>query len=323
MGIEEVEKVLEAIERKFKGTKELFKARPHTPKVPKTNLPMMTYYMEVPSACTEKELFGKKIAGAQEIKIEFHFADEALSIQRISSPHIFALETEQTYQLLPLDDLIGDKLTTLGPNTIGIPMDRADEQIKQIYDIFWLLEFNRDNIDFSRIEESFLARAESEARQRSLTVNITDIFSDMMAQIKQLSVMDLENDKSLLKRTNDFQSLYVRKGLNRSSADWAIIGAKIHLLLGFLSLNKDAKSPLDSLFQCERTLEFTHLKGAEKGMLTRQFKEEFSKDFEKYSDHPAKVLKGKSPARILWAVANTDNVEELASWISNFIEKEK
>jgi len=79
VGIEEVEKVLEAIERKFKGTKELFKAQPHTPKDPKTNLPMMTYYMEVPSVCTEKELFGKKIAGAQEIKIEFHFADEALS----------------------------------------------------------------------------------------------------------------------------------------------------------------------------------------------------------------------------------------------------
>jgi hypothetical protein len=233
------------------------------------------------------------------------------------------LETEQTYQLLPLDDLIGDKLTTLGPNTIGIPMDRVDEQIKQIYDIFWLLEFNRDNIDFSRIEESFLARAESEARQRSLTVNITDIFSDMMAQMKQLSIMDLEKDKVLLKRINDFQSLYVRKGLNRSSADWAIIGAKIHLLLGFLSLNKDAKIPLDSLFQCERILEFTHLEGTEKGRLARRFREEFSKDFEKYSDHPAKVFKGKSPARILWAVANTDNVEELASWISNFIEKEK
>jgi len=323
VGVEAVEKALEAIERKFKGTKELFKAQPHTPKDPKTNFPMMTYYMEVPSACTEKELFGKKIAGAQEIKIEFHFADEALSIQRISSPHIFALETEQTYQLLPLDDLIGDKLTTLGPNTIGIPMDRVDEQIKQIYDIFWLLEFNRDNIDFSRIEESFLARAESEARQRSLTVNITDIFSDMMAQMKQLSIMDLEKDKVLLKRINDFQSLYVRKGLNRSSADWAIIGAKIHLLLGFLSLNKDAKIPLDSLFQCERILEFTHLEGTEKGRLARRFREEFSKDFEKYSDHPAKVFKGKSPARILWAVANTDNVEELASWISNFIEKEK
>jgi hypothetical protein len=145
----------------------------------------------------------------------------------------------------------------------------------------------------------------------------------MMAQMKQLSVMDMENDKSLLKRINDFQSLYVRKELNRSPAEWAVIGAKIHLLLGYLSRNKDAKSPLDSLFQCERNLEFDHLQGAEKGRLARRFREEFSKYFEKYSDYPAKVLKGKSPARILWAVVNMDNVDELAFWIRHFIENGK
>ena len=322
-GIEEVEKALAAIERKFNGMNDLFKARPHKPKDPKANLPMMTYYMDVPSVCTEKELFGKKITGTQEIKIEFHFTDESLAIQRISSPRVFALETQQTYQLLSLDDLIGDKLTTLGPNTIGIPMERADEQIKQIYDLSWLLKFNWGNIDLPRVGISFLARAKSEARQRSLTESKAEIFSDMMAQMKQLSVMDLENDKGLLKRINDFQSLYVRKELNRSPAEWAVIGAKIRLLLGYLSRNKDAKSPLDSLFQCERSLEFDYLQGAEKGRLARRFREEFSKDFEKYSDYPAKVLKGKSPARILWAVVNTDNVDELASWIRHFIENEK
>jgi hypothetical protein len=57
--------------------------------------------------------------------------------------------------------------------------------------------------------------------------------------------------------------------------------------------------------------------------LARRFREEFSKDFEKYSDYPAKVLKGKSPVRILWAVANTDNVDELVSWINNFIKNEQ
>ena len=316
---EEVEKALAAIERKFNGKDDLFKARPHKPKDPKANLPMMTYYMDVPSVCTEKELFGKKTTGTQEIKIEFHFTDEPFAIHRISSPRIFALETKRTYQLLPLDDLIGDKLTTLGPNTIGIPTDRVDEQVKQIYDISWLLKFNWEDIDLPRVGASFLARAKSEARQRALTANMADIFSDMMAQMKLLSVMDLENDKSLLKRINDFQSLYVRKELNRSPAEWAVIGAKIRLLLGFLSRNLVATSPLDSLLQCERNLEFADLQGAERGRLARRFREEFSKDFEKYSDYPAKVLKGKSPARILWAVVNTDNVNELVSWIKNFI----
>ena len=320
-GIEEVEKALAAIEEKFNGMNDLFKARPHKPKDPKAILPIMTYYMDVPSVCTEKELFGKKITGTQEIKIEFHFTDAPLTIHQITSPRIFALETNETYQLLPLDDLIGDKLTTLGPNTIGIPMERADEQIKQIYDISWLLKFNWENINLPRVGTSFLTRAISEARQRALTATMADIFSDMMAQMKQLSVMDLENDKSLLKRINDFQSLYVRKELNRSPAEWAVIGGKVLLFLSLLSRNQDAKGPLDNLFQCERNLEFSDLQGAERGLLARRFREEFSIDFEKYSDYPAKVLKGKSPARILWAVANADNVDELVSWIENFIEK--
>lgn len=197
-------------------------------------------------------------------------------------------------------------------------MERADEQIKQIYDIALLLTFNWEKIDLSRVEKAFKDRAESEARRRSLTVNIKDIFSDMMTQMKQLSVMDLENNKSLLKRINDFQSLYVRKELNRSPGEWAAIGAKIHFLLGCLSLNKDAKSPLNSLFQCEQNIRFDHLQGVEKGQLVRRFREEFSKDFEKYNEHPAKILKGKSPARILWAVASPDNVDELTDWIKSF-----
>jgi hypothetical protein len=321
--IEEVEGTLAAIERRLKGMNDLFKARPHKPKNPKANLPLMTYYMDVPSVCTAKELYGKKTSRIQEIKIEFHFEDGPLAIHLMSRPHIFALESRQTYQLLPLDDLIGDKLTTLGPHTIGIPMERADEQIKQIYDISGLLQFNWYSVDLPPIRKAFLARAKSEAHQRSLTVNMAEIFSDMMEQMKQLSVMDLENDKNLLKRINDFQSLYVRKELNRSPAEWAVNGAKIRLLLAYLSKNRDAYIPLDKLFQCEQNLNFDHLQGAEKGRLARRFREEFSKDFEKYCDYPAKVLKGKSPARILWAVANRDNVDELVSWIKNFIENKQ
>lgn len=321
-GIKEAEAALAAIERKFKSTDNLFKARPHKPKAPKADLPMKTYYMDVPSVCTDRELFGKKGAGVQEIKIEFHFTDEPPAIYRISSPRIFALDTQQTYQLLPLDDLLGDKLTTSGPNTIGIPRERADEQIKQIYDISWLLKFNWENIDVRRVKKSFLARAKSEAHQRSLSVKMTDIFSDMMAQMKQFSLMDMENDKDRLKLINDFQSLYVRKELNRSSAEWAVSGAKIHLLLDYLSRNKNVKRPLDSLFQCERDIEFDFLTGAEKGQLIRRFREEFAKAFERYSDYPAKVLKGKNAARLLWAVANPDNADELVSWIRNFIKNQ-
>ena len=317
----EVEEALSIIEQNFKGKDDLFKPRAHKPKKPKIELPMLTYYMDVPSVCMGKELFGSKRSGTQEIKIEFHFTDAPLVIQQIASPRIFAMETQQTYQLLPINDLVGDKLTTLGPNTVGIPSDRADEQIKQIYDIAWLMKLNWENIDLQIVRKSFLAMAKSEAKQRSLSVNMDDIFSDMMAQMKQLSLIDLGNDKTLLKLINDFQSLYVRKELNCTPAEWAVIGAKIHLLLNYLSRNNDARPILDILFQCEKDLEFNYMKGAEKGQLIRRFKDEFSKHFEKYCDYPAKVLKGKNPSRILWAVANQNNVNEIAVWINDFVKE--
>jgi hypothetical protein len=318
---EEVEEVLAVIERKFKGKDNLFMARPHKPKDPKVKIPMLTYYMDVPSVCTEKELFGKKRSGTQEIKIEFHFMDAPLTIQQISSPRLFAMETQQTYQVLPINDLIGDKLTTLGPNTIGIPSDRADEQIKQFYDIAWLINLNWGNIDLQSIRRSFIARAKSEAKQRSLSVDMDEIFSDMIAQMQELSIIDLENNETLLKLINDFQSLYVKKDLIATRTEWAVIGAKIHLLLNYLGRNNDARPILDILIQCERDLEFNYMKGAEKGQLIKRFKDEFSKGFEKYSNYPAKVLKGKNPSRILWAVANQDNINEIAAWISDFLKQ--
>jgi hypothetical protein len=62
---------------------------------------------------------------------------------------------------------------------------------------------------------------------------------------------------------------------------------------------------------------------AVRGWLARRFREEFTKAFERYSGYPAKVLKGKHPARILWAVANPDNVDEVASWIGSFVGSER
>jgi hypothetical protein len=53
-----VEKALASIGSRLKSQDGLFNARSHKPKNPKAHLPMVTYYMDVPSVCTEKELFG-------------------------------------------------------------------------------------------------------------------------------------------------------------------------------------------------------------------------------------------------------------------------
>ncbi|MEA2014962.1 MAG: nucleotidyl transferase AbiEii/AbiGii toxin family protein [Thermodesulfobacteriota bacterium] len=316
----EIKNTLGIIETKFNGEGNLFKAREHKPKKPKTDLPMFTYYMGVPSVCTKNELFGG-IPGSQEIKIEFHISEDDFPINAISSPAIFAVETDKTYQILPLNTLLGDKLTTLGPNTIGIPQVRSDEQIKQIYDIASLIEFNGSSIDYDEVRKDFISSAKLEAKNRGLTVSLEEIFSDMLLQMERLSYVDMERDEELIKLINDFQSLYVRKSQNRSIAEWAMIGAKIRLLIDYLRDGKDVRNKMDLISTTENSLQFHSLAGADRGKAIRMFKNDFSLAFEKQSRYPAKILKGKNPMRMVWAVVSKDNLDEVTSWVDEFIKQ--
>lgn len=313
----EIKRGLEQIEKAFCGSGNLFKARLYTPNQPKTDLPLQTYHMEVPSVCTEKELFGK-IPGVQEIKIEFHFSRGPLPIHSIAAPSIFAVKTGLSYQVLPLNDLIGDKLTTLGPNTIGIPLERADELIKQVYDLVSLLEFNWEEVNFPSIRKAFLSRAKGEAELRGLSKSMSQIFSDMAGQMKRISVIDLENDQEMIRLINNFQSLYLRKRLNKMPAQWAITGSKINFLIDYLFRNRDGKKPLTLLFQWERAIEFGTIIGEDRGKLIKRFKEEFLQELGSQGLYSPKILKGKNPVRILWAILTPQNIEEVCSWMENF-----
>jgi hypothetical protein len=57
-GATEVEHALRNIESRFNGQGRFFKFRPHRPKRPKTELPLLTYYMDIPSICETEEIFG-------------------------------------------------------------------------------------------------------------------------------------------------------------------------------------------------------------------------------------------------------------------------
>ena len=143
----EIEIILKRIESKFLGEGELFKFRLHNPRNPKTNLPLYTYYMTVLFICSDRELFRTQ-SNIQEVKIEFFTSNKDFKINRISSPSLFAIKSNNKYNILNLNQLFADKLTTIGPNTIGIQKRRYDELIKQLYDIDMLFKFNFRNLNF-------------------------------------------------------------------------------------------------------------------------------------------------------------------------------
>lgn len=222
----EIETAITKIEDKFKGDGNLFTFKLFQPKQPKTDLPLFTYFVNISSICTDREFFGGH-SGFQELKIEFHVSEEPLPIVYKKSPSIFALNTDKTYQIFPLNILIGDKLSCLGPNTIGIPFFRSDEQIKQIYDIGALFEFKLKEVEFNKIEEYLLKRAKLECKTRNINFNINEIKKDMIEQLEKLSLIDLKEDEKLIKLINDFQSLYLRKSINKPVSEWAITGKKL------------------------------------------------------------------------------------------------
>jgi hypothetical protein len=313
----EVEKALDSIEKRFNGEGRFFKFELHTPKMPKTELPLLTYYMDIPSVCGMNEVFGGQ-AGVQEVKIEFFLLQEILVTNNIAAPRIFALNTDKTYQIMPINALVGDKLTTLGAKTIGIPPERADEYIKQVYDTDALIAFNWKEINFDKITKYFIYRAGLEAKQRGIPFDMAPILSDMTDQMDILSAIDFEKNEGLKKLINDFQSLYLRKTVAKSMAEWAITGSRLGFFIRCLNDGEEGKEKMENVLAMEDLLKFDKVQGEERGKAVRIFCESFAANFDKYSCWPAKILKGKYPLRILWAVVSPANIEEINDWLKGY-----
>lgn len=110
-------------------------------------LPLLTYYCKYKSSVEENP----------EIKIEI-FYDNQLKVKtkRITeNEEIIGLLIDFPLSIFDHGELIGDKLTTLPFNTIGLDAERESDVPKQIYDIASLLKSISDDIPVQEIVETF------------------------------------------------------------------------------------------------------------------------------------------------------------------------
>src|SRR5574337_1312053 len=101
---------------------------PHKPKNPTKSLPLLTYHVPFRSNIGTPD---------PQVKIEFFYDfKEDISTKQIE-PGTELIDFKLDYPIRVFDkgSLIGDKITTLGFETIGIPLDRRSEIVKHIYDI--------------------------------------------------------------------------------------------------------------------------------------------------------------------------------------------
>lgn len=312
---EECKAALDQIESSLKTEDRMFVFRKHIPKEPKTTLPLCTYHVDVPSVLTseERNVKEEKIAH-QELKLEFILQPEKWEYEKRTGENIFAVNSKWEYQLLPLNHLFADKLTTLGCTTIGVQNDRMDEQVKQFYDILMLTRYCLPMLQYAIVKEKYLKRAEEEWSVRRPTertkYDIDHIVADVRKQLFRYAMVDGGEDVELKKYINDFHSLYLNSKVDYSPQSVACGAALIRLMYD-LMISCEGWERVGQALQIADSLELRGLSGKEKGLMVRQIRETLIGEFESYSPIPAKILKGKNIVRIFWAVADVDNLDEI------------
>ncbi len=141
----EVIDAMKNVSKKLKGTVEI--GNPHVPKrAGIKKLPLLTYYCEYRSSVDKNP----------EMKIEiFHGNSMKIQSKKIDTKtEIIEVLIDFPLSVYDHGSLMGDKLTTLPFNTIGIRFDKPDVP-KQIYDIASLLKSITDRFPLEMIVDAF------------------------------------------------------------------------------------------------------------------------------------------------------------------------
>lgn len=321
---EEIKKTLRKIEEYLGTEDELFYFHKHSPKNPKTNLPLHTYYTKVSSVLSNAERnMERESIPYQELKIEFILQPEKWEYERRTGENIFAVNSSWNYQILPLNYLFADKLTTLGCNTIGVQNERLDEQVKQFYDIMMLSRNCISEMQCSVVKEKYLKRAEQEWNTRKITLGSTlegrdyepkYIVKDVEKQLLRYQQADSGEDAELKKFINDFHSLYLNRKVQYDPKTVAC-GASLVRLMYELMISGMGWDKVKQALEIEKKLGMEHLSGPEKGQKIRKLRNQFIQEFGKDSVIPASTLKGKDLKRVFWAVVNIDNLNKIEGMI--------
>lgn len=315
---DEIEEALNSITEKFKNTDGLFQFRKHIPKNPKTCMPLHTYYVDVPSVLTAKERRSKDEAevSSQEVKVEFILQDSIIEFVKAKGIEIFAVKSDCEYQVLPINSLFADKLTTLGSETIGVQDERMDEQIKQFYDIWMLTKYHFDKFKIDEIKEKYMKRAEQECENRVRNYDLDEIKVDVKRQLYRFSFADSGEDIELKRRINDFNSLYLNSKVDFNPQIVAC-GASLVRLMYETILEGESWDDVKKALEIEKLLELEGYSGKEKGEKARELREMLIREFGSYSTMRLNILKGKKHPRIFWSVVDKENVSRIKELVEN------
>ncbi len=314
---EEVHIAIAGIEADLQGDGEYCEFRSYKPKHPKLGLDdLETYFVTVPTICNVADLYGQN--GKQEVKIEFLFSAQGYQWKKIKPSSLFALETDKEFNLLTLEMLFADKLTTLGPNTIGVSDERADEQFKQIYDVITLFVSNMDQIIGNRelVLANYRKAAEFECQIHGISYDPDELLADMKRLLQR--VQNIENDNELLQRANDFQSLYLRSTVMKNKSQWAIVGYQLELVADYIFYDNPKILQLKETADLIQKLNFDNIRGPERGSKVKEVRERLISKFGGIEELSSDLF-WKRTDRIVWELLTLVSYKEISDSVQELI----
>jgi hypothetical protein len=194
-----------------------------------------------------------------------------------------------------------------------------DEQVKQFYDVVMLTMYQLDELDIKEVRKKYLNRAKKEWHDRKGTeYDLQEIIADVRKQLYRYSMVDSGEDAELKKYINDFKALYLNGKIEFSPQLVACKASLLRLMYEAL-LEADNWDSVKKALSIEKMLDLDQYNGKEKGTKVREIREMLIREFASYSALPANVLKGKNLKRILWAVADKDNLDEIQEKVGQLI----
>ena len=173
---------------------------------------------------------------------------------------------------------------------------------EKIYDVITLFVSNVDRIisGQEKIKAFYETISKTESRIHNIAYDPGALIDDMKLFCNR--VKNIENDRVFLDRANDFQSLYLRKCVNRDKAQWAIVGFQLDLLIEFLFENSTWLRSFDVITELSERLKFSDIRGPERGHMVTEARSKLQLAFSELDGLSVDIFK-KRLDRIIWEIA--------------------
>jgi hypothetical protein len=276
--------------------------RPYTPKAPNKRLPLVTYFIDVPSVFQPR--------GDFKIKADILLENARLPTTEIQNAETFALQVRRI-RIPTLGSSIGDKLLTLAKDSIG--MTKQEDYPKQMYDVD-SLSLGISTRAFADIVNAVTKLTPLEASYRGLKTKPPEALRDVQTLTSSYSTIDTSiTSRDKKKSVSDFQQFLVSKNQRLPWFGWASRALRIRFLAGLVDMTlsrrivaSEATKRLSRADYLARSLDLIS------GGTVQQVRKELLKTV------PLKVryfkeLKGKPLSRVFWEAVTPYNLDKVAS----------